>query len=276
MYNNFALRNKDVYFIVSTGRTGTKFFETFLRNASDNVYCVHEPQPDLFDISIKKVRYHVPPRNIVDQIIKARRKELKRFIDSGKKVYVESNPFVVFLLPEIMATFPNVKFVFIYREIDSYVKSAMNKSPLSDGRNNFYGKTDGRKRICAKDFPEDYRFSDWEQMSRAQKITWYWGKCNTELLSFSRENSSRVLEISFEKFFHSKHEDRFKNIIILLNYLKINVEKDKLEELCESLGIKVNSNVGFKDNNANKVEFGDKYIESISKEIRNKINNNGN
>jgi hypothetical protein len=52
LYNK--VNRKNIYFVISTGRKGTNFMETFLSSASDAVFCVHDPHSDLFDISIEK------------------------------------------------------------------------------------------------------------------------------------------------------------------------------------------------------------------------------
>ena len=61
-------KDSKVFFIVSTGRTGTKFFEDFLSQNFNEVYAVHEPRPDFFDIGISKIRKNTSKEEIVSYI----------------------------------------------------------------------------------------------------------------------------------------------------------------------------------------------------------------
>lgn len=230
-YLFYRIRKRKLYFIVSTGRTGTNFFESFLNSASDSVYCVHEPSPDLFDISLNKLRFGHDSSTIVRQIKNTRVSILKDFINSGKLTYIESNPFAAFLIPEIKQAFPKAKFIFIFRDLDTYLLSALNKSPANNGVNNFYADDDGRKRINALDFKNDVYADQWNEFSRSQKIAWYWDKCNKYLLEYSQKNASNILSLKFDDFFSSNKEVKKTKILEVLKFLNISISKDKLEEL---------------------------------------------
>ena len=71
--------------------------ESFLNAASDDVFCVHEPRPDLFDLSIEKIREKKSYAFISEQIKKKRYPILKESLNQDKRKYVESNPFATFL-----------------------------------------------------------------------------------------------------------------------------------------------------------------------------------
>jgi len=206
--------------------------ESFLSGASDNVFCVHEPHPDLFDISIKKFRAGDSAKEIRQLILKARLSILKAYLSGSKNVYIESNPFASFLVDELKAIFPNAKFVIIYRDIDSYLLSALNKSPQSNRINDFYGDSDNRVRIRPSDFDADSSIESWNQYSRAQKITWYWNKCNQHLLSFSQiKNSHPVLSLKFEAFFSEDTTERATALKEMLNFMEIECSDQKINEL---------------------------------------------
>ena len=92
MYRLYKTVNgKKVIFIISTGRTGTNFMESFLNSASDDVFCVHEPQPDLFNISIEKMREKKKSELIKAKIKSARLGILNYFLQQGRSIFVESN-----------------------------------------------------------------------------------------------------------------------------------------------------------------------------------------
>ena len=113
----YRLRKKNIYYVISTGRTGTNFMENFLNLASEDVFCVHEPQPDYFDISINKIRIKKPQSILHEEIKKARFNILTNFSKERKSIFIESNPFATFLIPELNQVFPNAKFIFIYRDM---------------------------------------------------------------------------------------------------------------------------------------------------------------
>jgi hypothetical protein len=224
-------KNYNVYFIVSTGRTGTNFMESFLNATSQDVFCVHEPRPDLFDLSLEKIRLKRSSKVIMQRLKEARYEILNETLKQNKSKYIESNPFVPFLIPEISKVFKNVKFIFIYRDIDTYLLSALNKSPRGNGVNNFYAEDDNRKRPCPLDFENDKYAHEWSELSRAQKITWYWNKCNTYLRTFSKENTAQVLELKFEDLFSKNSETKKAALLELFSFISIEVSDIKLNEL---------------------------------------------
>ncbi|MFC2126069.1 sulfotransferase, partial [Bacteroidota bacterium] len=213
--------NQEIYFIISTGRTGTNFFESFLNNASKDVYCVHEPQPDLFNISNNKLRHKQNKRVISEQLRKARASVLVDFLNSSKTKYIESNPFAAFLVEDLKMLFPTAKFIIIYRDIDTYLLSAMNKSPLNNNINNFYADSDGRKRIGACDFSKDPHNDQWNELRRSQKIAWFWNKCNQYLLEFESKNQDKVMSLKFEDFFTKESELQKCSMKKVLHFLGI-------------------------------------------------------
>mgnify|MGYP006430186865 CR=1 FL=1 len=265
-------KNCNVYFIVSTGRTGTNFMESFLNAASDDVFCVHEPQPDLFKVSLKKIREKKSSAFISEQIKKVRYPILKESLNQDKRKYVESNPFATFLIPELKQTFKHVKFVFIYRDLNTYLLSALNKSPLGNGINNFYAASDGRKRPCPADFENDKYAHEWSRLSRAQKITWYWNKCNTYLRTFARENSAHVLELKFEDLFSKDNETKKAALMKLFSLISIEISNVKLNELLVTTSEKRNQtqeNFHSSLNELSDVEL--EWINTISKDLKNEL-----
>ena len=224
------IKNYNVYFIVSKESTGTNFMESFLNAASDDFFCVHEPNTDL-KVYLKKIRDKKSSVFISEQIKKIRYPILKESLNLDKRKYVESNPFATFLIPKLKQTFKHIKFVFIYRDLDTYLLSALNKSPLGNDVNNFYAASDGRKRPCPPDFENDKYVHEWSELSRAQKISWYWNKCNLYLRTFAKENTSQVLELKFEDLFSKDKEMKKAALTKLFSFISIEVSDTKLNEL---------------------------------------------
>lgn len=222
-----------VNYVVSTGRTGTNFFETFLNNASEKVYCIHEPAPDLFNISIDKMRYKKDSKIILDYIRLNRKKYIYEVVKQQKWQFIESNPNASFLLSEIKSAFPDSRFLIIVRDPRTYVPSALNKSPRGDGINNFYDDTDGRKRINAMDFKDDKYNSKWSSLTRLEKICWYWNKCNEELFNYNYNNKEHSIIVKYEDLFSQDLLTRKEQFIDILSFLKIDVRSDKFDELID-------------------------------------------
>ena len=195
-------RDLPVYFIVSTGRTGTKFFETFFGAVTDEVHCLHEPWPDLFDLGVGLHRRELTEAKVLKELLKSRIPMLQETRTLGKRVYVESNPNASLLLPQIRRVFPNHRVVWITRDIKTYLPSAYNKSPDDSGTMFFYANDDHRKRLSAEDVDSDPWRSEWPRLSRAERIAWWWQKCNSLLLEQS-ENDPRCLHLKFETIFNA-------------------------------------------------------------------------
>lgn len=219
--------------VVSTGRTGTKFFETFFNAIDNHTFAVHEPQPDFFDLGIEKYRAKKPSREIQQYIFQKRDPYIRNLCAQRIKRYVECNPFLSLVLPETKAVFKKAKFIIITRAPKTYVKSALNKSPLDDGAFYFYGKKDKRIRLSALDFENDAYREAWDSFSRMEKIAWYWNKCNLLLLDFMQQHPKDCLHIRFEDIFSKDSTTRLKSIKGMLDFLDIHLKDQALEQLLE-------------------------------------------
>lgn len=230
----------DTTFIASTGRTGTQFFESFFEGIDAHTLAVHEPQPDLFDLGIEKHRNKKNSKIIATAIRAAREPFLRSHCHARTKRYVESNPFLSFLLPEAQQVFPKARFVILTRQASAYMKSALNKSPLDDGAFYFYDKNDKRKRIAATDFEGDPHYHAWTSFSRQQKIAWYWNKCNTILMDFAAAHPTITLHLKFEDLFSKQAATRQQTIERLLAFMNIELTTTQLQERLQLMTVKKN------------------------------------
>lgn len=215
---------QDNIFIVSTGRTATNFFAHFFNENFENVMSVHEPNPDLFSIGMQKYR---SPSSIfgTKSLIKAARygqyKDLK---SKGKNIYIESNPNLAIIIPEIVELFPSSKFLFVTRDLPSYLLSAYSKSPDGSNEMFFYSENDKRKRLQPCDIGDTKYEKLWKGMSREEKIAWYWATCN----SIIYDNLSAIdhLHIKYEDiFFGEKKVKELKKVIQFFNLPENNSEE---------------------------------------------------
>jgi len=256
-YKTFAPYLKvPVTFIVSSGRTGTNFFESFLNNVSSDIKSVHEPFPSLFSLGLKKIRQEITTEEIINELISGRKRLFYESLAEEKSSYVESNPFASLLIPEIKMAFPQARFLYIHREPFSYIKSIMNKkNTLPDGHTYYpYGESDRGNRMNPFDFKNEPYQSEWKELSRYEKVAWYWQKINLIILNdLSQIPAEQQMSIKFEDLFFDKI--KFKETVSFLNS-DIRITESDLESL-----MRKKSNV----------QTGDKFEESKFLELNNRI-----
>jgi hypothetical protein len=219
-YKARGFESLPVRFIVSTGRTGTQFFESFFNHNFPEVLFLHQPPPDGFDLSINKVREKHPRGKIVKDLRISRLEVLLKIRERGARIYIESNPFLSLLVPELREAFPTARFLWIVRDPTTYVVSAYNKSPVGDNKMFFYAENDHRDRINALDFPNDRWREDWRKFDRFQKVCWFWNKCN-EILEQEFSDHEDFLLTKFEDLFSP--ENNYHGIFKMLEFFQIKV-----------------------------------------------------
>jgi hypothetical protein len=218
----FSWNNKQVILIISSGRTGTNFMAHWFSKFSNEIYSVHEPQPDLFHLGIEKYRLKKYISN--GELKRKRVMQLIRLNRLKKNIYIESNPNLILLLPELNKLFKNLKIIFIKREFDTYFLSALNKSPDNSNINYFYADNDTRHRISAKDFEKDDYKMKWSSFCREEKIAWWWKKSN-DIIDNYYKNFSNSMVIKYEELFHINNQN------LLINLLKfIEMEPNELTQ----------------------------------------------
>ena len=112
-------------FILSTGRTGTQFFEDYFNQTSDAV-CRHEPWPSrrFKFLSNLYLNQKVSARR-VSRIYQRSRKKLFRSL-KGRK-YIESSNFIFGCMNPLREQYKEVKIIHIVRHPLSYVTSHLGK-----------------------------------------------------------------------------------------------------------------------------------------------------
>jgi hypothetical protein len=107
--------------------------------------------------------------------------------------------------------------IYITRNPDTYVFSAYRKDPKNDGVNDFYGDTVHRQRLTAVDFG-DLNRQKWAELSRVERIAWYWNKCNSMLMETKRGFCESAIHIKFEDVFNKSEEIKEEALKRLLNF----------------------------------------------------------
>jgi len=238
---------KPTIIITSLGRTGTKFFAILFRDLLPNATCLHEPDvfnffqyeraDERFRQTIKQIWevgfYNLFVRKalgsgslvaISDSRVRgeigydeAKRKLLKqrsRFIYSrAGSTYVESSISYYGLIDVLNSAYEHHRFAYVVRDARDWVRSNMNWGQM-------YNKSKIRT-IFAHTWPtaseiesDPYR-SEWNSMSRFERLCWAWVRLNEYALNAVRENpSARVFR--FEDVFNS--DDRYQHLADLVNF----------------------------------------------------------
>ena len=194
------LRKKRIFFILSTGRSGT---QTIAKSLSQNPECIclHEPLPPLI-LESSAYRYgRVSCREIKKILLQTRNP-----VFNGK-LYGESNQTLSLIVPSIVSAFPNSKLIWLIRNGLDVVSSIFSRQWYTGHSANHeryencppIEKTwiDGRIR---GDLCSDVPFAKWKSMSPFARCCWYWSYIN-RTIEFDLNNycsSSNIRKVMLE------------------------------------------------------------------------------
>lgn len=207
-----------MFFILSTGRSGTM---TIARTLSHVKGCkaVHEPSPELI---LESSAYHYgkfPQEKLREILIETR----KPVVDGS--VYCESNQTLSLMIPLLVETFPEARYIWLIRNGMDVVASTMQKQWYTG-----HSENHGRYEDCSPiekawidgriegDRCGDMKQAEWAALDRFGRCAWYWGYVN------------RVIEKDLNRY----APGRFKTI--LLEEISL-----KLKGLIEWMGFETTS-----------------------------------
>lgn len=225
-------RDKSFIAIVSTGRTGTKFFSSILNDPSSGVSCLHEPEPNLDlegssyvkgDISFKKV----------ENIISTSRRKILRDIPR-ENIYLESNGGLSYVLDPLAKVFPKLKIIHILRDPRTFIASAVNRVAKKDNKLVQKYAYDENWLLRAKDIEGDPYNEIWDNLSIYEKFMWGWNYRNQKIIDGSA-NCEHII-FKFEDLFYNEPSKKFKQ---LYDFIGIDFDEEKLNL---HLNQKVNKN----------------------------------
>lgn len=232
--------NKHNVFIVSGGRTGTRFFGDLISSLITNSFSVHEP--DVFagfnTLTARRISifglYHMVIgrflgktgiRNLTQRYLSGRIKtndlvtEIKKHRQSyydgiDRSLIIESYYQWYGLLPVIPRAFDQYKVLCIVRDPRTWVSSWMNFEA-------HFGKKDlvkkfKSKRLNPKMIGEKKYAELWDEMSQFQKLCWTWQAVYSLIAKFDAENAKTLL-VKYEDVFLS--DDRDKSFEDVLNFI---------------------------------------------------------
>jgi hypothetical protein len=180
-------------FILSTGRTGTQFFEDYINQTSGEAICRHEPWPSrrFKFLSNLYLNGKVGP-SFVYRIYLKSRKRLFRL--TGDKTFVESSNFIFGCMPALNESYADIRIIHIVRHPVTYVQSHLGK-----------GFWRGHKRFFARHVPywlEKITVTD--RSDPIQLLAARWDYVNRQIESYSESNA--YLRVRFEDLFSQNAE----------------------------------------------------------------------
>lgn len=241
--------NKQINFILSTGRTGTMFFEDYINDTSVKALCRHEPKPSRRFIPLSNMHFEgkISSENFNRKYFSAR----KKLLSTSPAIYIESSNFMWSGVFALNHDLPNVKILHIVRHPQDYIKSHYD-----------YGFWSGYKRLIRSNIPffvANLPISKKQKKDPIMVLAARWKLINETLQKYEATNP--YLRVRFEDVF--KNEDakegakKLSEIRAFLGCEPISIE--------ESLKyIQAPKNVSKKKNTAHLI---DSYTDYIKKEL---------
>ncbi len=169
---------KNIFFVLSTGRSGTQTIAQSLSGLRDCI-CLHEPAPPLI-LESSAYRYgRLDGEKLKQLILQTRRPMI------NGKIYGESNQISSLIVPVITASFPKAKFIWMIRNGLEVVASIFSRQWYTGHSANHEryedcppiekAWIDGR---IMGDLCGDVPFAKWKSMDSFARCCWYWSYVN--------------------------------------------------------------------------------------------------
>lgn len=159
---NRWINDKQIFFILGIGRSGTQFFSQLL-DKSKNAYVVHEPVRSDFR-AYKEAFFN--ERKAYKYFKTFRKKEIYLRVKlNNMEVYGEVNSVIRRHCKAIRELFPKANIFHIVRDGRDVVRSMMARKTMTDEDQN-------TKNI--RPIEGDPWFENWTEMNRFDKLCWYW------------------------------------------------------------------------------------------------------
>jgi hypothetical protein len=175
-------------FVLSTGRTGTQFFEDYINGTSETAYCRHEPRPSrrFKFLSNMYLNDRVSSTFVSRTYARSRR---RLFRQNPGKTYIESSNFMFGCIPALNERYEDIRVLHIVRHPLGYVKSHLNK-----------GFWRGHKKLFAKYVPYWLENLGTERPKDPIEVLWArWNYVNRQIQSYA--DSNPYLLVRFEDLF---------------------------------------------------------------------------
>jgi len=175
-------------FILSTGRTGTRFFEDYLNQTSEKAICRHEPRPSrrFKFLSNLYLNEKISARTVIRIYLFSRKRLFRK---TGDRIYIESSNFMFGCIPPLNAHFDRIRIIHLVRNPVDYVKSHLG-----------HGFWRGHKKFFAKYVPYWLERLEVDDPSDpVQLLAARWNEVNRQIGSYAETNP--YLLVRFEELF---------------------------------------------------------------------------
>ncbi len=243
--------NKQINFILSTGRTGTMFFEDYINKTCTNALCRHEPKPSRRFIPLSNMHYE---RKISsERFNKAYFTARKSLFKVCPTIYIESSNFMWSGVFSLNKSIENIKILHLVRHPQDYIKSHYD-----------YGFWNGYKRLVRRNIP--YFVADLPLSKRQKKdpimvLAARWKLINETLMLYKKTNP--YLQIRFEDIFKSGPKKGAEELARVRDFFGLESYSQQKTEAILSKP----KNTSKKKDTAHIIDSYNSYIESELKEL---------
>ena len=184
------VRERNIFFVLSTGRSGTKTIARSLSGLRDCL-CLHEPAPQLI-LESSAYRYG----RLEDEKLRQFLLQTRQPVVNGK-VYGESNQTLSIIVPVLAKSFPKAKFIWLIRNGLDVVSSIFSRQWYTGHSANHDRYEDCpplekawiNGRIMG-DLCGDVPFAKWKKMNPFARCCWYWAYINRTIEEDLRDHCS--------------------------------------------------------------------------------------
>jgi len=187
--------NKELTFILSTGRTGTMFFQDYINNTCPGFKCLHEPKPSRRFIFLSNLYQanKISSSYFYNVYAKSRKELLNSFYEEN---YVESSNFMAGGVFALNQHIKDIKILHIVRHPLTYVKSHLD-----------YGYWKGYKQMIRRFMPysvERLPLSIQQRQNPILVLYSRWKKVNEMIENYKESNN--YLLVKFEDIFKADED----------------------------------------------------------------------
>jgi len=213
--NSLDWNNIEVYYIVSTGRTATKFLAHFLNNYDNNILALHEPRPHIGKLRLKYFTNSISHKQTLNILDYYRTRYAYKINKRNIKLYIESDWQASYLIPVLNDLFNNVSYIWVIRNGIDFVRSAYSKKmPQQKNTPYVYSANDKSFQLTPKLFANNPYANVWDTWDRFSKICWYWTTLNSIIeKDLTKNTKSRYIQVKYEDIFQDSTHQGLKDII---------------------------------------------------------------
>jgi len=202
-------RNKNIVFVLSTGRSGSKSIVEILNQNPLNA-AFHEDIQQLIRLSTE-LAYNPTKK----QKIQGELEEIfntKVWQAEENQILIHSDQRLWNFIPFLKDYFPNSKFIHLKRDAIPSVKSMMARGWYIQHEYPNHYQHDWAKYRLQGDKVKEFSTKDWSNLNQTQKCTWYWYYINERI-------GKQLLEISKSRVLSLCLKDLNKNLEKLSNFV---------------------------------------------------------